>query len=1046
MTVLTAPETAQPHMTKPHARVSAPIKDAKDIPVVTIEIATDDDTTPRPANRTIGVPRSSSETLRGHNSAHSPLAFAIKASQFTPAATRSSAATSESSRSSTLTSTKAERERLAMNPLTPTEPKPVRHKFSLNRKKKRLQKQTQEAEEQRLKEEANEALRRKHGEYHPPGHTSGLIHNHRPHQHHDHHFLERSRSQSNMRQQYQQQQQQQPQLQRYPSTSSRVASPISFQSPRSHHTSSAASSVVSSRHNSYTQGYNPPTRPTSPTREHQQRSKNIDLSELDPHLTDLESLDAEGILSENWGSSSEDERNMSFHRAGYEMSSRGGKRPMDTASESSYYTDQSSINPPSALTRPHHQHYHHSSHSTISIDTRPLPTHGNHRPSIPSILQQTRSDSRLSNYRSDSRMSNDRTDSKLSNYPDDDDDDQDDEHVVEMTQVQMPKNVHLQHHHQSWPLDNSNNNNNNNNNLMPGSHDHHNRSVSSLAQYPAPARSRDPLVERYLMNNTGGGGQGFLASTGSPSTTNLHSHQYRNQTHAQYGGGRRSSLEINASEAMRSKAGSRATYRNRAEDGWSVHETELSQEENHKNNNYLAPLPPFQSGPAYTRVPKRKYCKFCFGGCRWWVLLLSILIPLGVMAIVAVFLYHHFQVCKPIDPNTVKPMVYMIDPMTIGGIALEYQTKTTGSIRIIDSPDRYENKVIMRLQRQFHKMESREDLAGFFTETLPNGFERFVLNDSANNQRGFLVPSVLCSSSSLTIELPRTLPGGAEIRIDALIDRQDLTVELDETYNRNTTWRIRTLGSRDITIKSLNINALSISSTSTSPSNILLQSVIVRNQLSVVSVSGNIQAAVGFEGVPGQNSIPDFAFPPVDSPTSTTIRTTPASSSQPTPTGSAERGAMVDLNTLNGDIQFDFKAWNQTSTFMINAPAVQISKAGAIVLEYANSTTDSGRPSPPPPTNGSHKEFNGLVLDMGYNSITGTFKALLEQQNNWSSDETPGGGTLTTMAVTAAPTPTNGSMAKPSNIAGPVLGAGGGSSIPAQLLVQANKKVTIRFP
>lgn len=56
----------------------------------------------------------------------------------------------------------------------------------------------------------------------------------------------------------------------------------------------------------------------------------------------------------------------------------------------------------------------------------------------------------------------------------------------------------------------------------------------------------------------------------------------------------------------------------------------------------------------------------------------------------------------------------------------------------------------------------------------------------------------------LTIEMPRTLPGRAEIALDALIDQQDLTIDLDENLVRNTTWRIRTLSNKDVVVKVCN--------------------------------------------------------------------------------------------------------------------------------------------------------------------------------------------------------------------------------------------------
>ncbi|KAG0077846.1 hypothetical protein BGZ92_001743 [Podila epicladia] len=223
-------------------------------------------------------------------------------------------------------------------------------------------------------------------------------------------------------------------------------------------------------------------------------------------------------------------------------------------------------------------------------------------------------------------------------------------------------------------------------------------------------------------------------------------------------------------------------------------------------------------------------------------------------------------------------------------------------------------------------MEYREDLAGFHSEYLPNGYSRFVLDDAADSDRGFLVASVLCSTSILTIEMPRTLPGRSEIVLDALIDQQDLTIDLDETIFRNTTWRIRTLSNKDVVVKSLNINALTISSTSTTPSSIVLESVIVRDQLSVASVSGNIQAAVGFDSSPGPTR--SLITPP--QPTSNFSRNPPST--------------MVNLNTLDGEIRFDLKAWNQTCNFKVDSHAIQITKAGAMVLDFTNTVVGQWNP------------------------------------------------------------------------------------------------------
>src|SRR5689334_20771044 len=87
-----------------------------------------------------------------------------------------------------------------------------------------------------------------------------------------------------------------------------------------------------------------------------------------------------------------------------------------------------------------------------------------------------------------------------------------------------------------------------------------------------------------------------------------------------------------------------------------------------------------------------------------------------------------------------------------------------------------------------------------------------------------------------------------EIGLDILLDQQDVLINLDQTLHRNATYKFRGVSNRNMVVQSLNINALSISYTSNSnaPASVVLQSVIVRDQLAVMSVSGDINATVGF--------------------------------------------------------------------------------------------------------------------------------------------------------------------------------------------------------
>ncbi|KAF9429641.1 hypothetical protein BGZ94_009997, partial [Podila epigama] len=209
---------------------------------------------------------------------------------------------------------------------------------------------------------------------------------------------------------------------------------------------------------------------------------------------------------------------------------------------------------------------------------------------------------------------------------------------------------------------------------------------------------------------------------------------------------------------------------------------------------------------------------------------------------------------------------------------------------------------------------------------------------------------------------------------------------------------------------SLNINALTISSTSTKPSTIALESVIVREQLSVVSASGDIRAAVGM-----------------------TISTLPFPREQSYTPDAEEVSALVSLNTLDGEVQFDFKAWNQSCTFKVDSPLIQVVKGGVVVLPFANHTDGVG--------NGGHLRWNETRLDQdglslnttGYHSITGLFKPL---SATTTVTKRP---TTTTSLTTASATPSSAGVSMGSRGAG-------GSLLPARVIVQANKRVYINFP
>ncbi|KAF8927468.1 hypothetical protein BGZ47_002138, partial [Haplosporangium gracile] len=691
--------------------------------------------TPRLNNKTISH-RSSTETLKVRRTNSSSAAAAhITISTATPSVSDFNNNSHHYNQNRPSTS-------LATSPTSPTTraaskapaivenpPEGISSKFSLSRKKKkRLQREEEEREAQRLKEEANEAIRRKHGEYHPPGQSQGLIHTHRiPHQH-DHHHIERSRSASNMRHKHQ----------HGSVSSSRVVSPEPRSASRASTRSSASSFYTNSRNGSYihhngngngngngnSHGHrngHGHSRPTSPMGEIV--AMPADYFHTHPHMNVLEGLDAESMLSEHWDSNSDNEdENLSHYsnrgvrkdrnREGRESEDHQRKASIDTSS--SYRTNGSTsivwqiperpLSPSSVASSRHSRSRNHH--------------HPHHQSAMNSISQQFHPDSSNPHHVS-----------------------------LEMDEI----DGHGKPNHQSWPLKNMSTMG-----IVTGLSPEFDgrgediRPHSSMSRYTAGreggSKYKDPRVERYLHH----------ARSPSPNNSNIHSSTSNHRPHSRHSRHQRhdsnntnnypnhhdgsdhnntatSSIAATAAELLRAKAGSRATnyrpYNHRSSkigntDTWSVHETVVSTDE----HNYLAPLPPFQQGPAYTRVPKRKFCKFICGGCRWWVLLLIIVILAGLIAVVTAFLLHWFRVCIAIDPNTVEPIIYTIDPATVQGISLDYQTRTKGTINIVDSPSTTETKVIMKLRRQFYKMKDRQDLTGFKVSILNNGFSRFVMD------------------------------------------------------------------------------------------------------------------------------------------------------------------------------------------------------------------------------------------------------------------------------------------------------------------------------
>ncbi|KAF9919536.1 hypothetical protein FBU30_010908 [Linnemannia zychae] len=980
--------------------------------------AEDAEGTPRVANQSIGH-KSSTETLKAKKS--KPSAVTLNTSTSDPN-------NNQNNRQHRPTASSTSRPTSRSPSKEPTQPT-FSDKLGLSKKKKkRLQREEEEREERRLKEEANEAMRRKHGEYYPPGHSQGLVHTHRIPQQHDHHHLERSRSGGNLHTQYQQQ--------KHSFSSSRVASPTPRSPSRAStqrsasraSTQSSASSLYSnSRNGSYIQqhGVGNYGRSTGPMGEIV--SLPSDYFHTHPHMNVLEGLDAEGMLSEHWDTNSDDEdENLSHYN---DQDSHDPQRKVSIDTSASYKTNGSS--------------------SMVWVPQRPL---------SPSSVASSRA-SRSRHHHQSSISQQLGPDSRLSN-------DQPHPIMLEMSEV----NDSGKPHHQSWPLNNMSTTGIVTG-LSPefdGHHDDMQRPHSSLSRYHSSGRSgggggskyKDSHAERYL----------YHARSSSPTNSNLHSstsnhrsrpHYYRhsrnNSSHIDGSESNnnttcKNSSDISpsstavaaAAEALRAKAGSRATHyhthrssKTGNTDTWSAHETVVSNDE----HNYLAPLPPFQQGPAYTRVPKRKYCKFFCGGCRWWVLLLVILIPAGLIAVATAFLLHWFRVCIAIDPNTVDPIVYTIDPTVVQAITLDYQTRTSGIINIVDSPSKTETKVIMKLRRQFYNMKNRQDLTGFKVSNIDNGVSRYVMDDEANKHREFFISSVLCSDSILTIEMPRPSPSISnatrDIGLDISLDQQDVFVNLDPSLHRNATWKFRGVSNRNMNIQSLNINTLMISYTSTSPANVQLQSVLVKDQLSVMSVSGNINASIGFD-------------------TSAATSSSSSSSTTTTPTlggTSGSKSTTVNLNTMDGQILLDLsRAWNQSSTFQINAPDVQITKSGSIVLPFGGFHNSS-----------TQVNVNGLYATEGQHSWTGSFSPAgadpLQPPLPRPPSSLPGvpsstatttsasltSPTITTTTTAITTTTTTTTTRSATATPGSALGAGGWM-VPAQLMIQANKNVAVNFP
>ncbi|KAF9582718.1 hypothetical protein BGW38_010855 [Lunasporangiospora selenospora] len=954
-----------------------------------------------------------------------------------------------------------------------------------HKKQKRLEKQREEREELRQKEAAHEAMRKKHGDVVPPGQAAGgQIHTHRHPPHHDHHRLERSRSFRNGRHVHQNS--------HLNSSPSRVASPTP---------SSSSSAYSSSRHRSLTREASQ-SRPTSPAGE----IGKLPLESFS-QFQELQDLNAEVILSQHqWNDSSDEhEEDIEVARTQYRRGRR--ERWTSTNDQDPYTRNKDSLGHRNST----------SSFRSNASSAAAGRSHLSNRPLSPASSALSRQSSRTNRSTVSFDLQGARDQLQQLHY----------ERIAQHLQATSDSDSNnasppehqsyhkLRHHksldmtdarsqqNQSWPFQNNNASTIGIvTGLAPELSGHHDipRPSTSQSHYRSEPRrhyqqhprhyrpetpTRDPIVERYLYN----------ARPQSPGGSSVHRHYHQAmnigsniESGTAASSSDQGSSSATATEVIRAKAGSRAggTYQgpNSTADGgagkgyddnWSDHGTRVSTDE----HNYLPPLPPFQMGPAYTRTPKRKYCTWCFGGVRLWVLLLLIFIMMGILAAVAVFFYYKFGFCKAIEPNSVQPFVYTLDPGSVQGLALEFQTQTKGVINIVESPDVNQTKVVLKLQRQFYRLQDRRDLTGFRIETLSNGYTRYILHDDANDHRDFFVSSVLCSESILTIEMPRPIPGRSDIALDVQLDQQDVHVMLDDTTPRNSTWKFRGASNQNMHVKSLNINSLSISYTSTSPSTVTLDSIIVRSQLSVVSVSGDIKASVKLpylDSGSGPGQVPptttnSTVFPSSNS-TTTATRALPTGSSSPL----QKSPSTVNLQTLNGEIQLDLKTWNQTGTFQIDSPSIQISKANVVIMDNDDSKNQNTGVLPPTNQTGVSQQA-GLTVHMGQNSVWGVFynpaspvAPPVQPPNalNTTTNTPPGTATRTTTTAGVSLTG-SGTLSKPTTV-GTATGSGvpptavpattttatavitpgpslvpGENDAPARLMIQANKRVGLNF-
>ncbi|GJJ74281.1 hypothetical protein EMPS_06639 [Entomortierella parvispora] len=695
-----------------------PSKDATEV-TVSLSDAEDKDKTPTAVHRNIGdnTPRPSHQKILSHKSSTDTLKAEAATSSTTssskanlgsitaptthrghgPSEGRSRNRRQEHVSSSTTSPPQRRRsghrsaQPSSLQQTTPARSNSTSKKFSLRSKKKRQEREDQEREERRLKEEADEAIRRKHGEYHPPGQSQGQIHTHRLPRHQDQHEVERQRSFTSLRQQYQYQQ-------RHNSgSSSRVVSPTpGSKSPpsvedlrlyyqqqhqhdrdrdrardRSRH-SSRSSSSYSSRQGS--RGTSPEASAAVRYGHHHQHA----VASTVANGLSLNDLDPEGILSEYWETQSEqDDPDLDAfgplrgdHRRDGNSLDQERKSSMDT--NSSYQSNPSSMSNGNSSRQ--------SRQSQTAVDARSYHSHGGvglgNNLLYPShfALQQQHLQEQLQKtpIQQPAPTHQSRTDSRLSSHRG-------------LRALEMGE---LKPQHQSWPLNNASqtgivtgldpaievsnpsgsSHHQHQQNRLHGSISGTFRPGSSQSQnhYQSAQRSRDNMVERYLYharaNSPSNSNVASSSNHRSSSSNNHHPHLYHldhpHHPRSTSAFGHHTSIDMAAVEALRAKAGSRASRMNGSSTihtgsgtntavatspnagmfNKEIDETmELPDE-----HNYLAPLPPFQQGPAYTRVPKRMFCQWFCGGCRWWVLLLLVFILLVAAAIVFVSLKHYW--------------------------------------------------------------------------------------------------------------------------------------------------------------------------------------------------------------------------------------------------------------------------------------------------------------------------------------------------------------------------------------------------------------------